>query len=294
MKFLTFVFSICLSSTLISQAYAIPKAPFDALKVNRLIDTNSDNTSAYDFEGIIKLSNCSGSLIRFSGQPSTSKAYVLTNGHCYSSGVFGGMLKPGEVITNKAGSRALKIFDKKMKLFQVTTSKVAFAAMTDTDITLYELTQSYDEIAKKFKIQPFDLDTVRPMLGMNIDIVSGYWDRGYTCAIDAFIFNLKEGDWLFKDSIRYTDGCNTIGGTSGSPIIAKGTRNVIAINNTANEDGKKCAVNNPCEISPDGKITVLKDKKYGQETYNLYSCLRPDFTIDLSIQGCLLPKPSNS
>ena len=294
MKFITFVFSMCLLSSVTTTAYAIPKAPFNALEANRAIDVNSNNVSNYDFEGIIKLSNCSGSLIRFSGQPTTSKAYVLTNGHCYSSGVLGGMLQPGEVISNKATSRTFKIFDKQMKLFQVSSSKIAFAAMTDTDITLYELNQSYEEIAKKFKIQPFDLDTVRPIVGMNIDIVSGYWDRGYTCAIDAFIYNLKEGDWLFKDSIRYTDGCDTIGGTSGSPIIAKGTRNVVAINNTANESGKKCTVNNPCEITEDGSIIVNKDKKYGQETYNLYSCLRPDFTIDLTIKGCLLPKPSKS
>lgn len=286
MKFIALIFSM----SLIASAYAIPKAPFDALKIKRKIHFNADTN--YDFEGIVKLSNCSGSLIRFSGQPNSSKAYVLTNGHCYSSGPFGGMLKPGEVISNKSSSRTMRIFDKSMKLFQITASKVAFAAMTDTDVTLYELTQSYDEIAKKMNIHPFELDTVRPMEGTNIDIVSGYWDRGYTCAIDAFVFQLKEGDWLMKDSIRYTDGCNTIGGTSGSPIIAKGTRNVIAINNTANEDGKRCTVNNPCEVSEDGKITVLKDKKYGQQTYNLYSCLRPDFTIDLSVQGCALPKPT--
>ncbi len=287
MKLLTLVFSL----SLVTSAYAIPKAPFDALNVKKVTAINSDNAN-YDFEGIIKLSNCSGSLIRFSGQPSASKAYVLTNGHCYSTGPFGGMIQPGEVISGKTTSRKMKIFDKEMNLYPVTATKVAFAAMTDTDITLYELSQSYDEIAKKYKIQAFDLDTVRPFEGTNIDIVSGYWDRGYSCAIDAFIYNLKEGDWLMKDSIRYTDSCDTIGGTSGSPIIAKGTRHVIAINNTANENGKRCAVNNPCEISKEGKVTVLEGKKYGQQTYNLYSCLRPDFTIDLDVQGCKLPKAS--
>jgi V8-like Glu-specific endopeptidase len=287
MKLITLLFSL----TLVTSAYAIPRAPFDALKVNRAIDFSSNDTN-YDFEGIIKLSNCSGSLIHFSGQPSSSKAYVLTNGHCYSAGPWGGMLQPGEVITGKSASRGMKIFDKQMKLFNVTASKVVYAAMTDTDITLYELTDSYDSIAKKFNIHPFELDTVRPAVGVDIEIVSGYWDRGYSCAIDTFIYNLKEGDWMFKDSVRYTDGCNTIGGTSGSPIIAKGTRSVIAINNTLNESGERCTVNNPCEIAKDGTITVLKDKRYGQQTYNLYSCLSPDFSIDLGMQGCRLPKPS--
>lgn len=286
MKFIALIFSISLTLS----AYAMPRAPFDALKVSNEIDLSL--ATNYDFEGIVKLSNCSGSLIRLSGQPTTAKALVLTNGHCYSSGPFSGMLKPGEIISNKASSRTMKIYNKNMKLYPIAASKVVFAAMTDTDMAIYELTQTFDEIQKKFNISPFDLDTIRPMVGTNIDIVSGYWDRGYTCAIDSFIYQLKEGEWLMKDSIRYTDGCNTIGGTSGSPIIAKGTRTVIAVNNTANEDGKRCAVNNPCEVSEDGKITSIKNKKYGQQTFNLYSCLRPDFTIDLTVQGCTLPKSS--
>lgn len=287
MKLIALLFSL----TVATSAYAIPKAPFDALKAIRPIQFDANQTN-YDFEGIVKLSNCSGSLIKFSGQPMTSKALVLTNGHCFSNGPFGGMLKPGEVVINSASKRAMKIYDKQMKLFPITASKVIYAAMTGTDVTIYELTQTYEDILKKYKIASFDLDTVRPTLGTDIEIVSGYWDRGYSCAIDAFIFTLKEGDWSFKDSIRYTDGCDTIGGTSGSPIIAKGTRSVIAINNTANEDGKKCAVNNPCEVSEDGKITVLKDKKYGQQTYNFYSCLTPDFSIDLTKAGCTLAKPA--
>lgn len=271
-------------------AHAFPTAPFDALKTT--ID-HSEKAMAddYDFEGIIKLNNCSGSLIRFSGQPMTSKAIVLTNGHCYSKGMFGGMIQPNEVIYNKAQARDMKIFNKAMKLFPVKATKVLYATMTNTDIALYELSESYETILSKYKIESFTLDSVRPFEGINIDIVSGYWDRGYSCAIDSFIFNLKEGDWMFTDSIRYTDGCATVGGTSGSPIIARGTRSVIAINNTANESGKSCAVNNPCEITEDGKVTVLKDKKYGQQTYNIYSCLRPDFNVDLSIAGCTLPKP---
>lgn len=269
-------------------AQAFPTAPFNAL--DKSIATVAPGEGDYDFEGIIKLSNCSGSLIKFEGQPETAKAIVLTNGHCYSSGIFGGMLKPGEVVFNKTQSRDMKIFDKEMKTFPVKATKVLYATMTNTDISLYELSMTYKEILSKYKIQALSLDPVRPFIGTNIDIVSGYWEKGYSCAIDAFIFNLKESDWLFTDSIRYTDGCATIGGTSGSPIVARGTRSVIAINNTANENGKRCAMNNPCEVDESGKVSVLKDKKYGQQTYNIYSCLRPDFNLDLNLAGCSLPK----
>ena len=281
-----------LTLSLANVAHAFPKAPFDALTTPIIHDEKS-MADDYDFEGIIKLNNCSGSLIRFAGQPMTSKAIVLTNGHCYSSGPFGGMLKPGQVIYNKSANRGMKIFNKEMKMFPVTATRVLYATMTNTDIALYELTDSYESILSKYKIESFNLDSVRPFVGVQIDIVSGYWERGYRCAIDAFVFKMKEGDWTMSDSIRYTDSCDTVGGTSGSPIVARGTRNVIAINNTANENGKTCAVNNPCEIDESGKVTVLKGKKYGQQTYNIYSCLRPDFNIDLSIEGCTLPKPIN-
>ncbi len=287
MKFLMMFAVLAMSQV----AHAFPKAPFNALEVTIDHSDKSEVAGQYDFEGIIKLSNCSGSLIRFAGQPTSSKAIVLTNGHCHQSGSFGGMIKPGEVVVNKAMSRDMKIFDKSMKLFPVKVSRVLYATMTSTDITLYELTDSYDSIMSKYKIDAFSIDSARPFEGTNIDIVSGYWERGYSCAIDAFIFQLKEENYSFKDSVRYTDGCDTIGGTSGSPIISRGTRNVIAINNTANENGKKCTMNNPCEVTEDGKITVLKDKKYGQQTYLIYSCMRPDFNIDLSIPGCALPKP---
>lgn len=283
------LFVLLLSLSLTTSAYAIPKAPYDALKVAGPVQFNK-NQADYDFEGIVKLSNCSGSLIRFSGQPTSSKALVLTNGHCYSAGPFGGMLKPGEVVVNKSSVRSMKIFDKEMNLFPIVTSRVVYAAMTDTDIALYELTLSYDEILKKYKIQSFDLDTVRPNIGADIEIVSGYWDRGYSCVIDAFVYSLKEGAWLFKDSVRYAEGCATIGGTSGSPILSKGTRSVVAINNTGNEDGERCTENNPCEISKDGTVTVLKGINYGQQTYNIYSCLSPDFSIDLNRSGCNLAK----
>lgn len=238
----------------------------------------------YDFEGIVKLSNCSGSLIRFSGQPTSSKAYVLTNGHCLGRP----FLQPGEIISNWEVNRKMKVSTKNMVFHKVTAQKLVYATMTGTDMAIYELEETYDEIAA-LNIRPFAIDSVRPLIGLPIEIISGYWERGYRCNIDGFAFELKEGDWTFTDSIRYSEtGCEVIGGTSGSPIIEKDTRTVVAINNTGNKDGKECTLNNPCEVDSNGNITILKGRGYGQQTYDLYSCLTPDFKIDLSISGCLL------
>jgi hypothetical protein len=143
---------------------------------------------------------------------------------------------------------------------------------------------------ERTNVRPFLLDSVRPLSGISIDIISGYWDRGYSCEIDGFVFAIREGEWTFTDSIRYTSGCKTIGGTSGSPITPRGERTVVAINNTSNESGERCTLNNPCEVDEAGEVTVHAGVRYGQQTYNVYSCLTPSFQFDLDRADCSLPQ----
>lgn len=274
-------------SLVTSAAWALPKAPFNALEVAP--KSFSVDARSYDFEGIVKLSNCSGSIVAFNGMPMSAKAIVMTNGHCLDRG---GFLKPGEVLTNVTMplGRSMKVYDKNMKLHPIKAVKILYATMTQTDVAFYELNQTYEQITDKTGITPFLLDSTHPVAGAAIDIVSGYWDRGYSCNIDGFVFKLKEADWTWNDSIRYTPECDTIGGTSGSPIIARGERRVIAINNTSNESGKRCAMNNPCEINEAGEVTVLRDIRYGQQTYNVYTCLTPDFRFETKKPECELPR----
>lgn len=271
------------------QLHAFPKAPFDALKTSISPDKNA---SEYDFEGIVKLSNCSGSLIIFPGQPITSKAHVLTNGHCLKTGFFGRMLRPGEVIVGQSMTRSMKVFDASMNTFSINATQISYGAMTKTDVGLYELSQTYEEIAQNYNVRPLELRASHPFIGEQIEVISGYWERGYSCHIDHFVFRLDEGGYTMNDSIRYSSpGCEVIGGTSGSPIINKDTREVIGINNTGNESGDQCTMNNPCEIDQDGAITVVKGRTYGQQTYLFYGCLNPAFQIQLDREGCELAKP---
>ncbi len=282
-------FILSLSLAFLSCAtWALPVAPFDALESAHLKNRRTDFAREYNFEGIVKLSNCSGALIIFQGQPTTSSAIVMTNGHCIQKP--GGYLNPGETWVNRPINRDMKIFDRNMKLFPIKAKKILYATMTDTDVAYYELTQTYDEIRATTAIQPLTLDSIRPSLAQPIEIISGYWDRGYSCAIDNFIYQVKEGAWVWTDSIRYTETCDTIGGTSGSPIIAKGERRVIGVNNTSNEKGEACTLNNPCEVNERGDIRSEKGVRYGQQTYPVYSCLTVDFRFDLSLNGCSLPK----
>lgn len=283
MKILIIITSLILSA----QAFAFPQAPFNALETS-FKNTNPLMAQNYDFEGIIKLANCSGSIIRFAGQPETSNAYVLTNGHCLGRP----FLKPGEAVANRPVNRNMKVFDKNMNLNMVTATKLVYGTMTGTDAAIYELKETYAQIQRNFNVEAFDFDAARPVIGLKIDIVSGYWERGYSCNIDGFVFELREAGWKFFDSIRYSSkGCNTIGGTSGSPIVAKGTRTVVGVNNTGNESGERCTMNNPCEVDNNGNIRSVKKASYGQQTYNFYNCLTVDFRIDTTLPACDLTKP---
>ncbi len=243
-------------------------------------------TQDYDFEGIVKLNNCSGALVRFETSKDTDAALVMTNGHCLEFG----MPKPGTVVKNRQSSRVFRLMNSGGKVEgSIGAIEVVYSSMTKTDLTLYKLGETYGDILSKYNIRPFTLAKEHPAKGTSIDIVSGYWERGYRCAIEEFAFRLKEDKWTFEDSIRYSrPGCETIGGTSGSPIIQTGTRNIIGINNTGNEDGEECTMNNPCEIDPKGGVIFNRGWSYGQQTYWIYSCLDSNNNLDLSIKGCQL------
>ena len=276
-------------SLMSSYAFAFPQAPVNSLAFNPPIAALDFDSLQYDFEGIVKLSNCSGSLIKLDGQLDSAKALVLTNGHCLAS-AFGGMLKPGEVVVNRTQARSMKLYKTLQSSFTINATKVIYATMTGTDMTIYELSETYAQIFERTAVAPLILSPNHPQASTEIEVISGYWNRGYSCPIDGFAYQLKEASWTFSDSIRYGVGCDVIGGTSGSPIVERGTRDVIGINNTINESGARCTMNNPCEVSQNGEVTFKKGNGYGQETYVFYTCLDKNFQLDLNLSGCLLAK----
>lgn len=268
-----------------ASVHAFPSAPFDGLK-STVTPPLSKDSSSYNFEGIVKLSNCSGAVIRFKGQSFDSNAIVLTNGHCLG----GRFLRNNEFIHNKKISRRMKVADSNMRFHNIRAIELMYGTMTGTDSALYKLKETYTDL-RKLGIEPFEFSESRPIVGTSIEIISGYWERGYSCEIEDFVHMLKEASWIFTDSIRYTNtGCKTIGGTSGSPIIMKNTRTVIGVNNTANESGRECTMNNPCEIDEDNNIYYKKGTSYGQQTYQFYNCLNSEYEIDLNIEGCNLTR----
>ncbi|MFJ2745735.1 serine protease [Streptomyces sp. NPDC087440] len=243
---------------------------------------------AVDFAGTVALSNCSGSVVRTAASQPNDPALVMSNGHCLETG----FPAAGQVIVNRASSRTFSLLNgAAQKVGTLKASKIAYGTMTDTDVSLYQLTSTYAQIQSQYGIKALELSAARPAQGSAITVVSGYWKKTYSCNVDGFAYRLKEGAWTWKDSVRYTSACQTIGGTSGSPVLDTNTGKVVAVNNTGNEDGARCTDNNPCEVDEAGKVTVRKGINYGQQTYNMVPCITTGSKIDLTRPGCALPKP---
>ena len=241
-----------------------------------------------DFEGIIKLSNCSGSVVRFLTAKDSDPALVLTNGHC-TGGIAGNMIPAGKAYINKKDSRKMEILNAKSgkPIASFRAVRIVYATMTGTDLALFEMNATYADLLKNYNLRALTMADHPAPVGTAIDIVSGYWDTRYQCSIGAIIGTLHEAAYVWHESMRYSQpGCDVIHGTSGSPIIQSGTRDVIGINNTGNDKGQMCKLNNPCEVDADGKTHATKGLSYGQQTYVLYACLNAQNQFNFSLPGC--------
>ncbi|MGW4106529.1 S1 family peptidase [Streptomyces sp. NPDC004976] len=256
--------------------------------VDALSGLTAPNAGAVDFAGTVSLSNCSGSVVRMPDSAADDPALVLTNGHCLESG----FPAPGQVLVDRASSRSFGLLNSSgSRVATLRADRLLYATMTDTDAAIYRLGMTYARIKSAYGIDPLTLADTRPAAGTAISVVSGYWKRIYNCSVDGFAYRMKEGDWTWKDSVRYTSACNTIGGTSGSPVVDSATGQVVAVNNTGNEDGERCTVNNPCEVDENGQVTVRQGINYAQQTYLFPACFGVDNRVELSASGCAVPKP---
>jgi trypsin-like peptidase len=283
--------AIAATAFTVSAAAAAP-APAEAPAATAGSSRPVPQLQAVGLASTIALSNCSGSLARYPSSLDTDRAMLLTNGHCYE----GGFLAAGQVLVNRASSRTGKLLNASGTA--VTTVKadlVLYATMTGTDVTLYRLNKTFAQIrSTSGGLNALTISSSHPVDQHATSIPSSYWKKTYSCAINGFVPTLREGDWTWHDSIRYRypdAGCQTIGGTSGSPIIDNTSLQIVGINNTLNEQGQACTLDNPCEVQPDGSVIYTQGQNYGQETYWFTTCLTSTNAIDLNKTGCLLTKP---
>ena len=246
-------------------------------------------TVATGLESTIALGGCSAALVRFPRSIGIDRALMLTNGHCYE----GGMPAAGKVLQNVPSTRSGRLLDSAGNVLgTVQADKLIYATMDNTDVALYQLTETFAALRVRLGATALTISASHPTTGASITIPSGFWKRIWNCQITGFVPTLREGQWTWHDSIRYDKACDIIGGTSGSPVVDVATGKIVGINNTKNDNGAMCTFNNPCEVDGNGNTTVSKGQGYGQETYWFTTCLSRRNTIDLSVRGCLLPRPA--
>jgi V8-like Glu-specific endopeptidase len=240
---------------------------------------------ATNFDGLVALSNCSGAVIRWSSSVGSDKALVLTNGHCFE------LMGATQVVVGQPAVRDVYLLSPAGgSAGTVQTTKLLYATMNQTDVALYQLGLTFKQLRVQYGVHPITLASARPGKYAAISIISGYWLTEYDCHLHGFAYRLHEDVWTWRNSLRYEDGgCPVIGGTSGSPVL-NASRLEIGINNTRNEDGEMCTLNNPCEENRQGAETVHPGRGYGEETWIFYTCLSSR-KIDLSKIGCRLAKP---
>lgn len=257
-----------------------------ALSTPALGNVAQDSPAAPNFSGAIALSNCSGSVVRWQTSQASDKALVLTNGHCYD------FMGAHEVVVNKPSGRSVTLLSANGSTAgTVSTVRLLYATMSRTDVALYQLSKSYRDLQSTYGVPAFTLASTKPAPeNQAIQVLSGYWKIAYNCNLNGFAYRLHEDVWTWRTSLRYSDGgCQVIGGTSGSPVLDS-SRTQIGINNTINENGRRCTINNPCEEDRNGNISVHLHRGYGQETWIFYTCLSNNL-ITLSKPGCRLPSP---
>lgn len=252
-------------------------------------ETTSDVAAApaaTDFSGTVALSNCSGAIVRWSTSKATDLALMLTNGHCY------GFLDPHQVVVNKPAVRDVTLLNSDGSTAgTVETTTLLYSTMWTTDVSLYQMSLTYQQLQDQYGVPAITVASTRPNpKDQAISVISGYWKTEYDCNLNGFAYRLHENGWTWRKSLRYSDGgCQIIGGTSGSPVLDS-NRVEIGINNTINEQGQRCTLDNPCEENRAGKITVHLNRGYGQQTWVFYTCLTNN-QLDLSKSGCMLPSP---
>jgi len=244
---------------------------------------------AVTLNATIALNNCSASLVRYPTSVDSDRAMMLTNGHCYE----GGFINNGVVLQNRASTRSGTLLNSSgTNVGTVRADQVIYATMTGTDVTLYRLNETYSALRTRTGVSALTISASHPTDGNAISIPSSFFKRIWNCNINGFVPTLREDQWSWHDSIRYTAACDTIHGTSGSPIVDVASNQIVGINNTGNDDGQQCTLNNPCEVDANGNISVHQGQSYGQQTYWFNTCLTATNAIDLSKPGCLLTKPA--
>ncbi|MFI6697681.1 trypsin-like serine protease [Streptomyces sp. NPDC050509] len=236
-------------------------------------------------EGAVELNGCVGSVVRTPASRPKDPALMLTNGHCVQEQ----WAAPGAALVDRPADREVPVADRQgYPRATARANRLVYATMTGTDIALYRLDKTYAQLqakgAKVFRLTSTPVRAGDPL-------TMAYTSLRLNCTAEAVVPHLREGGYQQDDSIRYATGedCAPWSGTSGSALLAPDGTTVVGIHNTHNDAGEQCTDNNPCEVGPDGAVTSVQGRGYGQQVHMIADCLTEGSKLNLSGKGCTLP-----
>jgi len=253
-----------------------------------------------------ELGRCSGVLATFVGRSSSSRALVLSAGHCVNRGTVQipsgkgllAVLADGEVLHRATYQRPLTLDTGSSEAPRtcVEADEVVYATMTGGDILLLRLTETYEQIERRTGVKPFVISPDSAFApGLPVRMPSARWQNDRACHFEKSVDRLKEQAWMWGPvfRLRVEDSCGLPHGASGAPIIREDTEQVIGVAGTeADGDKAACELNNPCEVNADGSTSAAtKGQPYGHFVHAFYTCLDGARDVDLTTPGCRLPKP---
>jgi hypothetical protein len=266
MGILIFLTSFILST----QTFAIPTTV-----PNYQFDFSTDVAGEYNGTAS---SGCTGAIIKLIGQPDTAKALYITNAHCVS------MIPYTQFRHNVTTNTNVQIRGLNNNL-TLTSRRLIYSSLTVSDIAIFELPKTYAELHQEIGLVPFILANQMLTEGTNITL-KHVSSNPQNCSIEKITYRLKEGTYIWKESFRYSTGCNTVPGWSGTAVISQDTGMFVGIHNTGGDGSSSCAMNSPCEIDENGQTTYLRGRDYGQQTYMIYNCFNSNYEFDLNLATC--------
>jgi hypothetical protein len=166
--------------------------------------------------------------------------------------------------------------------------------VTDIDVALYELTESYRELEQRTGAVPFPVSRDPVVPAGELRAPSGFHEKEPLCTFGGDVRQAKEFMWTWGPLMRLEGrlaGCRFGGGHSGAPLISTATGQVVGIFSSVNDgEGGPCQ-KNPCEVDASGQVSVRPvGTPYAHYAHRLAACMDASGSLDLSLPACTLPK----
>jgi hypothetical protein len=249
---------------------------------------------------------CSGAFVTLAGRSGSARGLILGSGHCVGQGAVKVKRKDGGVMSfPDAGEVLSRVADERWVTLETGRSdepracarsdQIVYATMTDADIMILQLTETYEQIEARTGLQPLlvSRDTTFPE-GLDVRTPSSLFQLDEACQVEATVQTVREHRWSWTPVMRMSQGCSLLPhGASGAPLIRLDTNEIIGVFGTASDaNAPACELNNPCEVAGDGTTRPGNASQgYAHFVHKLYTCLDPARSIDLSVPDCLLAKP---